>query len=306
MFFRPRIFISSVLSIQKIRNKIELLFRNAGAEVLLYERNLTPSVSKETYKHDILDSDFVILILDDKYGTKTDSGISGTHEEYEIIKTTKIPIHVYINKNITDKDQEVFKKEISNDKVSYYLYKNENDLLKRLRETIFQISKEITLNSLDKLQITDSRIKKLGIMKDYESGLILIRDINDILDSIKYFHLGDIDSDIWTVYFEPKIEYYFNYKKWNFIDSKIDELYRKVLLSYNDYAEQSTIIYIYSGQTFKTVLRSNIEIEFHKFKLNNSFDDTQKVQILFNKFYKNIQTLIKTITELKNEVDVNI
>lgn len=140
MFFKPKIFISSVLSIESIRNSIEAHFKNVGAEVLLYEKNLTPSVNKESYKQDILDSDFVIMILDKTYGSKTSSGISGTHEEYEIIKNTKIPMHVYIKKNETiSNDLQIFINEVSNDRVSYFLYKNEKDLIKRIVETTFQM-----------------------------------------------------------------------------------------------------------------------------------------------------------------------
>lgn len=49
MIFKPRIFISSTLSENlKVRSKIENFFSSIGAEAMLYEKNLTPSVNTMT------------------------------------------------------------------------------------------------------------------------------------------------------------------------------------------------------------------------------------------------------------------
>ena len=81
---------------KKVRDSIKKHFIELGAEPLLYESNLTPSTKPMTYCKDILEADFVILIMKDNYGTETDWGISGTHEEYRIAKENRIPIHVYL------------------------------------------------------------------------------------------------------------------------------------------------------------------------------------------------------------------
>ena len=79
MFFKPRIFISSLMKNKlELRTKIEKTLTEAGAECMLYEKNLTPSSDNNTYRNDIVDADFIVLILDNNYGAKTDWGISGT------------------------------------------------------------------------------------------------------------------------------------------------------------------------------------------------------------------------------------
>ena len=45
-------------------------------------------------KYHIVDADFIVLILDNNYGAKTDWGISGTEEEYEIAIRHKKKIHI--------------------------------------------------------------------------------------------------------------------------------------------------------------------------------------------------------------------
>ena len=75
MAFKPRIFISSTFSDnKKVRDSIKKHFIELGAEPLLYESNLTPSTKPMTYRKDILEADFVILIMKDNYGTETDCG----------------------------------------------------------------------------------------------------------------------------------------------------------------------------------------------------------------------------------------
>lgn len=97
MSFKPRIFISSLLDGKlEIRSKIENFFISVGAEPILYEKNLTPSSSINTYRQDIVDSDFVIVILDENYGSVTESGLSGTEEEFNIAMSNRLKTHVYI------------------------------------------------------------------------------------------------------------------------------------------------------------------------------------------------------------------
>ena len=44
MYFKPRIFVSSTMGDKlALRNKIKDIFESAGAEVALYEKDLTPS-----------------------------------------------------------------------------------------------------------------------------------------------------------------------------------------------------------------------------------------------------------------------
>ena len=100
MIFRPKIFISSTFKEnEKIRNQIRDYFYSVGAEPLLYEYELTPSIQPMTYRINLADADFMIMIVKDNYGTETESGLSGIHEEYKIAHNNNIPLHVYLKKD---------------------------------------------------------------------------------------------------------------------------------------------------------------------------------------------------------------
>jgi hypothetical protein len=149
MIFKPRIFISSTIGENlEIRDELQNFYTSIGAEALLYEKNLTPSTLPMTYRKDILDADFVIFIIKDDYGKPTDAGISGTHEEFQIVLSTSIPKHVYIKlknggSDLKKKSLKKFIAEIEKEQISYYYFKDDKDLLKRIKETTFTIAKDI-------------------------------------------------------------------------------------------------------------------------------------------------------------------
>ena len=63
MIFRPKIFISSTFKEnKKLREDIRKYFHSTGAEPLLYEHELTPSVLPMTYRQNLLDADFICTI----------------------------------------------------------------------------------------------------------------------------------------------------------------------------------------------------------------------------------------------------
>ena len=155
MIFKPRIFISSTLSENlTIRSQIEKFFFSIGAETLLYEKNLTPSVSPMTYRNDIIDADFIIFIIKNKYGQRTENGISGTHEEFNISLETNIPKHVYIKLENGERESKELIEVINNNQISYYYFKTDKDLLKRIKETTFTIAKEIMLRKVEDAQLS--------------------------------------------------------------------------------------------------------------------------------------------------------
>ena len=70
MIFRPKIFISSTFGEnKKLRDQIRNYFYSVGAEPLLYEYELTPSIQPMTYRINLADADFMIMIVKDNYGT---------------------------------------------------------------------------------------------------------------------------------------------------------------------------------------------------------------------------------------------
>jgi uncharacterized protein DUF4062 len=142
VFFKPRIFISSTLDLASIRSEIKSLFESVGAETMLYEKNLTPSINRSTYRQDVLDADFVIFIFEERYGGITESGKSGTNEEWDIVAQAGIPTHVYIKK--TDEKEDSLNRflsdEIQGKQVSYYYYSNTAELLEQIRRMIFTVA----------------------------------------------------------------------------------------------------------------------------------------------------------------------
>lgn len=82
----------------QLRTDIKNIFESAGAEVVLYEKDLTPSVNPNTYRSDISQTEFAIFIIDQRYGAKTNTGLSGTEEEFDIVSFNKKPCHVYLKK----------------------------------------------------------------------------------------------------------------------------------------------------------------------------------------------------------------
>ncbi|MBU3251553.1 DUF4062 domain-containing protein [Clostridium algidicarnis] len=161
MIFRPRIFISSTLSENlNVRSEIETFFLSIGAEAMLYEKNLTPSVNIMTYRKDILDADFIIFTVKSQYGNRTEAGISGTHEELQIALEANIPKHVYIKLEDGESDAKELIEEIDNNKISYYYFKDDEGLLKRIKETTFTIAKEIMLKKVEDAQLPKVLLKR--------------------------------------------------------------------------------------------------------------------------------------------------
>lgn len=222
MYFKPRIFISSLMSDKlKIRNELNEFFSSVGTEVLLYEKNLTPSSELHTYRKDILDSDFVIIILDNKYGKKLDSGLSGTEEEYNIACENKLKTHVYIKKSrkssTTNPDEEAFLNRIKESGVSYFIYNNDETLLKRIKETTMKISQDIILNNLSAKYLSKKKCIQIASEYDYNCALEIITVYNSLLKAESQYSF--CDSNVMIAFMERVSENYHN-GNITFIDSK--------------------------------------------------------------------------------------
>lgn len=241
MSFKPRIFLSSTFDLLKLRKKISTFFKSIGAEPLLYEENLTPSINKSTYRKDLLNADFAIFIFDKRYGSETDTGMSGTHEEWLISNQNNIPSHVYIKLEIDDNSskEEQLKKfineEIDSNFVSYYFFKDENGLLKRLKETSLSIAHDIVLANIEKSKLDKRVVRNLSINQDYREALSFIRQMEEIIHlhqiengpdltrtSILNFILGS-----WASYSNSQISL--------FIDEKLNELFHNIFKPYEKF-----------------------------------------------------------------------
>lgn len=227
MIFRPKIFISSPFkNNEDIRKKIHDFFYSIGAEPLLYENQLTPSTIPMTYRENIKDADFVILIMKDDYGTRTDWNISGTHEEYIIARDNNIPMHVYLIKDFP-KDNPLINV-LEKDCASYYRFVDDEDLFIRLRETTFTIAREIMLSKVINNNLPRASIVKLSGNTDYNKAIEIIQTIESMKTCNKKYDLDWLDTNLFTVCIEP-ILMEFSFTKHSFLNWKLDELLMNML-----------------------------------------------------------------------------
>ena len=240
MIFRPRIFISSTFSDNKeIRKRIEEYFKSVGAEPMLYERNLTPSTIPMTYRENIKEADFVILIMKNNYGTKTDRDISGTHEEYIIAHENKIPMHVYL---FVDKEEESsgdnpLIDDLQKDQISYFYFDDDDNLFERLKETTFTIAKEIMLNQIVKNTVPRNSVMKLAGNLDYNRAMEVVQIIESMRVCIIKNELDWLEDNLlyeclWMINHE------FSAYPHSFLNWRLDELLRGMLSAFQQFQKE--------------------------------------------------------------------
>jgi hypothetical protein len=295
MFFKPKIFISSVLSLKTIRSEIDLFLRSVGAEVIIYEKNLTPSTIRATYRSDILESDFVILILDKEYGTLTKHGKSGTHEEYDILIESNIPFHVYIRKsNNHNRKLNSLINKFTFDDISYYFYVNHKDLLARIKETVFTISKEIALNQIERFRITNTKILKITTKRDYDRGVKILKDIHKMTHFLEYNNIDPRFTTAYSFYFEYWSSYYKAFN-WYFIDYKIDEMFKNVIIKCDEYHTLLSSEFSPAKEITTVQFEDNIEFTIHKLNQDHIELSTSNIELVFNEFINSLNFFEKEL-----------
>ncbi|MFT8459981.1 MAG: DUF4062 domain-containing protein [Liquorilactobacillus ghanensis] len=300
MIFKPRIFISSTFNENtQTRRRIEELFSDSGAEVLMYEKNLTPSILSYTYRQNILDADFVIVILKLEYGNKTNTGLSGTHEEYRITRRNNIPMHVYIYDDSKEKDKEDkelkdFKNELKLDGISYFKYTDEDDLIQRISKTTFTIAKEIMIKNLDKVKIPDKELEKLVVNRDYEKALDVIKKINSFLNISNTLGRDLIQTNLLPTLYDDLT----SKQERLFIDSELNKRLERLYKSLKNVTTKTSGISTL-GVFLGTYKIQNYEIEVQSLNYirnddyGENYDEAQKLANKFLNNYKNFSRFIK-------------
>jgi len=308
MIFRPKIFISSTFKEnEKVREQIRKYFYSVGAEPLLYERELTPSISPMTYRINLLDADFMILIVKDDYGTETETGISGMHEEYRIAHNNKIPLHVYLKRNSNvpiDKEVNPLVEELKKDGISYYYFNSDSDLLKHLKETTFTIAKEIMVNDITNSKIPKKSIIKLAGNSDYDRAMQIITIIESMRDVAKIYELDLITSTIFSECLECII-YEFSSLRHHFINWKLDEILNNILKIAAIYIDHSVKDFTATSNsheyTIKILNTVNVNnLSYHKCSDWQISDYEKSLDTFFNEYEK----FKEIVQNIRTEIDL--
>lgn len=278
MYFKPRIFISSTLAENlKIRSEIEEFFKTIGADVMLYEKNLTPSTVPLTYRKDIVDADFVIFIIKEIYGTKTDSGLSGTHEELLISLKNDTPKHIYIKKGTKSNDSESSDiddiiEEINKNSISFFYFNDDNELIKRIKETVFVIARDIMLKKVQEAKLDTASVKKICVNHDYNLALGYLAIFEKLIDLGNNYYHGYLNSNL-IISALDGISEHFKEKKFVFVDNKLNELLNNIIYEYDKFSSSYAIDYTMGNnhRDFLFPIYGNIGISSSIRRVNSNY-----------------------------------
>lgn len=303
---KPHIFISSTFKLnEEIRLKLNDFYKQIGAEPMLYELNLTPSIIPLTYRNDLKAADFVILIDKENYGTPTDTGKSGIHEEYEIAKKNNIPMHVYMSKKEMErKERNNLSKNVMDDKVSYFVFEDDETLLTRIKETTFEIAKAIYFREFNKNHsIPDDEIKSMALKSDFKKA----QDIVKIID-----HMSGYGKDSFDVFYNTtlfidvveKVYYQLKTKEEYFIDRFLQDTSSRVAnLGYqiiDNLAHDSIIDKELKEIDFPVIGRLKI---FSAEWVNHPMNTIEDYNFWFSDFFEIYQSFKKLVIEMRNKID---
>ena len=311
MFFQPRIFISSLLKGKlETREEIKKILEDCGATVLMYEKNLTPSINNYTYRKDVLEADFIIVILDEKYGAITPSGYSGTEEEYRLATDNKRNVHVYI-KNVDDKElddrQREFLDKIKSSGVSYYLYKDESDLVVRIKGSMMSISKEIAVSKLSKNDIDSKLLTKIAFEHDYEIAIGISAIYETFFRIISEGYEDYLYSDIALSFFES-LYYWIESNKFLFNDFEFYNRCFESLQTIKECIHQHAIDFVTVGTSREYTVPKKGIIEVSRCQINNpkAGIDTVWYEQKIKDFYSKFKLFIDYIKEKRYLVDTYV
>ncbi len=301
MFFKPRIFISSTLDLASIRGEIESLFESVGAETMLYEKNLTPSINRSTYRQDVLEADFAIFIFEERYGGTTETGKSGTNEEWDIVAQARIPAHVYIKK--TDEKEDSLNRflsdEIQGKRVSYYYYSNTAELLEQIRRMIFTVARDITLFKIEQQKLPDDLVRKLAVSSDYSKALSFIRTIEELGKTHNSGWIDILDTTILT----DIMQAFSHHNQTTFIDSRLNLLFGVVVESFEEFREFHARTH--TTRAYRDVHLKTLNADLSIGVLDRHYTtDYEQLEALLTKFLDSYKEFRKFVLELKNDLDI--
>lgn len=305
MIFKPRIFISSTLSENlSVRTQIENFYSSIGAETMLYEKDLTPSIHPMTYRRDILDADFVILIIKSQYGERTETGISGTQEEFQIALESKIPMHVYIKLADGASEAQELIDEINKNHISYYYYKSDAELLTRIKKTTFTIAKEIMLRNVEISKLPTESVIKIGIKHDYDKAIEFAKIVNSMQKVHEFTTYDYVDSTLFSSFLLSYADYK-NSQNLLFVDNKLEEMVTDMISICMEFFKQHPLDFtsiVESARYFESSVIGQIMVQDCTMCSNPKLSRTQYREIIGH-FFTKYKGFIKYIQNRKFILD---
>lgn len=200
---RPSVFISSRLRLKRARHALKDILESSGFVADIYEQNLTPSTDPATYLRDIRDSDFVIFVFDEHYGTpRTKTGLSGTHEEWRIACSQRIPSHVFLKRASKEPRQQRFiESEIQPREISYQFFSDNEDLLAKVRGSLAKIAIAVARSTRFRDRMAPEVL--LADVAEYEyRNFLSIHNLIDQAFEVDRAILGSRISNVWGCAFD--------------------------------------------------------------------------------------------------------
>lgn len=305
MYFKPRIFISSTLSENlSIRKSLQNFFDSVGAELMLYENNLTPSITPMVYQRDIKEADFIIFIIKDTYGKKTSKGISGTHDEFQIAEALNRPKHIYIKRTAKTSENEELIKEIEKQGISYYYFDGDKNLLKRIKMTVFTIARDIVISKIAQAEIDFQSVSKIGIYYNYNRALPIFKIMDELNNQITRSQFDCINSNIVIAALDNLSEWV-KFKGSIFIDAKINDLFLDYINAYDIYGSSYINDYVVTGNCKELSFPVYDKISvFYSSVVPSPKYSVSDYKMMFNELIDKFNIFKAAVLADKNQIDI--
>lgn len=308
MYFKPRVFISSIMKdALEQREAICKSLEECGAEVLLYEKNLTPSANKNTYRDDILEADFVIVILGEKYGALTENGVSGTEEEIAIALQHGLKTHFYLkNAKKHSKKEKELEKWIRESGISYYYYDSDEELIYRIKSSVMTIAKEITINSIDAGSFEEKKLFRLAQDHDYKQALMFIERHETMVKYCRTLDVSTHFTDIVSAFTETPY-HWLSKNQHIFIDPKYRELLLKAYEVADEYNSKHGCDYSFSEKLNSPIAVISEEnwggISIHYLRKTNPHADDEWYTQKFKEYMELFEEFKQYVKNQRLEID---
>lgn len=207
-------------------------------------------------------------------------------------------------KHVSNKDKELIQliKELNKSGVSFYYYKDNNDLLKRMKGTIFTIAKEIAISQVNKLKFSRKDILKHSISHDYSEAMNIIKLVESLKRNINLINIFDT-----TIFFDllDRLTLIYEYDKEIFVENRLNNCFKNIIVEYNKAEKLHTNIYTSKvGQRQKIYFESiDEEVTFSQLEFHGKDNDKQQVKKNFDDFFSVYEEFKKLVLNLKGEVD---